>query len=233
MQRIFRLKDEDELTWYYPLTLRASNRLLFLEHEESKIIEGGHVYTAGLALGAFFLHSYMQEEEITLNVSTAPDFSWQAWLPDEIAIDARNGGLDLSWYQGFKINNEGWRWDVKLTPVQLDRSSGSRDDNVWFSQADFLVSYKTHGIFSAVGAGPSVSWTWEPSPNSEQFNVGAAVYMGFVEDKFRITVGTMSFSNEFYGDNYYINIGVNDVPGLVYWGLSGWRGSWWPSKAKW
>ena len=233
LQRIFRLKDEDELTWYYPLTLRASNRLLFLEHEESKVMEGGHVYTAGLALGAFFLHSYMQEEEITLNVSTAPDFSWQAWLPDEIAIDARNGGLDLSWYQGLKIGNEGWRWDVKFTPVQLNRSSGSRDDNVWFSQADFLVSHKTHGIFSAVGAGPSVSWTWEPSPNSEQLNVGATMYMGFVEDKLRLTVGKMSFNDEFHGDNYYINIGVNDVPGLVYWGLSGWRGSWWPSKAKW
>jgi predicted acylesterase/phospholipase RssA len=233
LQRIFRLKDEDELTWYYPLTLRASNRLLLLEQEESKAMEDGYAYAEGLALGAFFLHSYMQEEEITFNVSTAPDFSWQAWLPDEIAIDARNGGLDLSWYQGLKIGNEGWRWDVKFTPVQLNRSSGSRDDNVWFSQADFLVSHKTHGIFSAVGAGPSVSWTWKKWQGSEQLNVGAAMYLGFVEDKLRLTVGKMSFNDEFHGDNYYINIGVNDVPGLVYWGLSGWRGSWWPSKAKW
>ena len=85
----------------------------------------------------------------------------------------------------------------------------------------------------ALGAGPSVSWTWKKWQDSEQLNVGAAMYLGFVEDKLRLTVGKISFNDEFHGDNYYINIGVNDVPGLVYWGLSGWRGSWWPSKAKW
>lgn len=233
LQRIFKLRDEDELTWYYPLTLRASNRLLFLERQESEVKEDGYMYTTGLALGAFFLHSYMQEEEVTFNVSTAPDFSWQAWLPDEVAVDARNGGLDLSWYQGLKVGNKGWRWDVKLTPVQVNDSVRSGGERLWFSQVDFLVSYKTHGIFSAVGAGPSASWTWKQWPDSEQLNYGAAMYLGFVEDKIRLTVGTLSFADEFAGDNYYINIGINDVPGLVYWGLSGWRGSWWPSKAKW
>jgi len=233
LQRIFRLKDDDELTWYYPLTLRASNRLLLLEREESAVMEGGSFYGKGLALGALYLHSYMQEEEITLNVSTAPDFSWQAWLPDEVAIDARNGGLDLSWYQGHKMGRKGWRWDVKFTPIQLNHSSVSHDDNIWFSQADFFVSRKSHGVFSAVGAGPTVSWTWDEWPNSKQFNVGAAIYVGLIEDKLRLTVGKTSFSDEFYGGNYYINFGLNDVPGLVYWGFSGSRGSWWPSKAKW
>jgi len=233
LKRIFRLKDDGELTWYYPLTLRASNRLLLLEREESEVMEGGSFYGKGLALGALYLHSYMQEEELTLNVSTAPDFSWQAWLPDEVAIDARNGGLDLSWYQGHKIGKKGWRWDVKFTPIQLNHSSVSHDDNIWFSQADFFVSRKSHGVFSAVGAGPSVSWTWDEWPNSKQLNVGAAMYVGFLEDKLRLTVGKTSFSDEFYGGNYYINFGLNDVPGLVYWGFSGSRGSWWPSKAKW
>jgi predicted acylesterase/phospholipase RssA len=233
LQRIFKLRDEDELTWYYPLTLRASNRLLFLERQESEVKEDGYVYTQGLALGAFFLHSYMQEEEVTFNVSTAPDFSWQAWLPDEVAVDARNGGLDLSWYQGLKVGNKGWRWDVKFTPVRVNDSGRSGGDRVWFSQADFLVSYKTHGIFSAIGAGPSVSWTWKQWADSERLNYGAAVYLGFVEDKIRLTFGKLSFADEFPGDNYYLNIGINDVPGLVYWGFSDWRGSWWPSKAKW
>jgi len=233
LKRIFKLRDVDELTWYYPLTLRASNRLLLLERQESEVMEGGSFYGTGLALGALYLHSYMQEEEITLNVSTAPDFSWQSWLPDEVAIDARNGGLDLSWYQGRKMGKKGWRWDVKFTPFQLNHSNVSHDDNVWFSQADFFISRKSGGVFSAVGAGPSVSWTWDEWPNSKQLNIGAAMYVGFIEDKLRLTVGKTSFSDEFYGGNYYINFGLNDVPGLVYWGFSGSRGSWWPSKAQW
>lgn len=233
LQRIFKLKDEGELTWYYPLSMRVSNRLLLLERQESEVMEGGEVYTAGLALGAFYLHSIMQEEEITLNVSTAPDYSWQAWLPDEIAIDARNGGLDLAWFQGRRMGKKGWRWDVKFTPIQRTDSQVSRGDHVWFSQADLFVSRKTHGAFSAIGIGPSVSWTWEQWPDSDQFSVGAAFYVGFIEDKFRLTIGKTSFSDEFAGSNYYVNIGFNDVPGLVYWGFSDSRGSWWRSEAEW
>ena len=228
LKRIFRLKDEEELTWYYPLTMRASNRLLFLEHRESEVLGGGEFFTAGLALGAFYLHSYMREEQITLNVSTAPDFAWQAWLPDEVAVDARNGGLDLSWYQGRQITRSGWRWDVKMTPIQLTHSAESRSDNLWFSQADFLVSRKTHGGLSAFGLGPSVHYTWKQWPNSEQITLGAVFYIGFIEDKFRISIGTASFSDDFAGSKYYLNIGVNDVPGLAYWGWSGSRRSWWP-----
>ena len=233
LQRIFKLRDQNELTWYYPLTLRASNRLLILERKENKVMGGGDVYSAGLSLGALYVHSYMQEEELTLNVSTAPDYSWQSWLPDEIAVDARNGGLDLSWYQGRRIGSEGWRWDVKFTPIQLNHSGGSRDDYVWFSQTDFLISKKTHGALSAFGMGPSLSWTWKQWPNSEQLNVGAMMYVGFIEDKVRLSVGKTSFRDEFSGGNYFVNIGINDVPGFVYWGLSGARGSWWASESEW
>lgn len=233
LKRIFKLKDSEELTWYYPLSLRASNRLLYLEKREAEAKGDGEVYVAGLALGAFALHSYMQEEEVTLNVSTAPDFSWQSWLPDEVAVNARSGGLDLSWYQGLRIGHKGWRWDVKFTPIQLNHSNASRDDNVWFSQADFLLSYKKHGMFSAVGAGPTASWTWKNWPGSKQLNFGAAIYVGLVEDKIRLTFGTMNFGNDFEGDTYYFNIGVNDFPGLIYWGFPDWRGSWLPEKVQW
>lgn len=233
LQRIFRLKDKDELTWYYPLTLRATNRLLLLERQETEVMGGGEIYTTGLTLGAFYLHSFMQEEQKTLNVSTAPDFSWQSWLPDEVAIDARNGGIDFSWYQGWQIGEKGWRWDVKFTPIQLNHSGASRDDNVWFSQADFLISRKKHGAFSAFGLGPSLNWTWEQWPNTEQLNVGAVIYAGFIEDKIRLTIGKTSFDDKFAGSNYYINIGINDVPGLVYWGASKSRGSWWPTETEW
>jgi len=232
LQRIFRLQDSDEFTWYYPLSLRASNRLLYLEKRESEVQGGGELYQAALALGAFGLHSYMKEEEVTLNVSSAPDFSWQSWLPDEIAVNARSGGLDLSWYQGLPFGYRGWRWDFKLTPVQLNHSSTSRDDNVWFSQVDFLVSYKKHGIFSAVGLGPTVSWAWENWPDSMQLNYGGAIFIGLVEDKIRLTFGRMSFSDSFEGDDYYFNIGVNDFPGLIYWAFPDWRGSWLPEKVR-
>jgi hypothetical protein len=81
--------------------------------------------------------------------------------------------------------------------------------------------------------GPSLSWTWKQWPNSEQLNVGAMMYVGFIEDKVRLSVGKTSFRDEFSGGNYFVNIGINDVPGFVYWGLSGARGSWWASESEW
>lgn len=109
LKRIFKLQDSDEFTWYYPLSLRASNRLLYLEKRENEVMKDGDLYVAGLTLGAFALHSYMQEEVKTFNLDSAPAFSWQAWLPDEIAVDVKSGGLDVSWYQGRPIGDHGLR----------------------------------------------------------------------------------------------------------------------------
>jgi hypothetical protein len=119
-----------------------------------------------------------------------------------------------------------------MTPIQLTHSNESRSDNLWFSQADFLISRRTHGALSAFGFGPSVHYTWDEWPNAKQTTFGAMMYIGFIEDKFRISIGMSSFADEFAGPNYYLNVGVNDVPGLVYWGWSGSRHSWWPYSEK-
>ena len=83
---------------------------------------------------------------------------------------------------------------------------------------------------SAFGFGPSAHYTWDEWPNAEQTIFGAMAYIGFVEDKFRVSIGTSSFKDEFAGAKYYLNVGVNDVPGLAYWGWSGSRRSWWPFR---
>lgn len=84
-----------------------------------------------------------------------------------------------------------------------------------------------------MGLGPTVSWTWKNWPDSKQLNFGAALFVGLVEDKIRLTVGKMNFGDNFEGDNFYINIGVNDFPGLVYWAFPDWRGSWLPERLQW
>ena len=217
LKRVFTLKDDDQLSWYYPLTMRASNRLLLLENRESEVREDeklGRLFNVGLAMGAFVVHSYVREEEKTLNTSTAPDDSWQGWLPYEIAVDARNGGLDVSWEPTIKFGKKS-AVSLKLTPVQLNRYGGN---DIWFSHADLFLSYKRGGIFSSFGAGPSFTYTWTEWPGYARSSVGASAYVGFVQDKLRITIGTLSSSGDsFPGDSYYINFGLTDIPGFAYW----------------
>jgi len=215
LKRIFKLKDSDQLSWYYPLTMRASNRLLLLEQRESAARGSNRAINAAIAMGAFVAHSYVREEEFTLNHSTAPDNSWQAWLPYEIAVDARNGGIDVSWEPSINLGNKGMALAAKVTPVQFNRF-GSNE--IWFSHADLFLSYRRGGIFSSFGAGPSMTYTWAEWPGYRRTSVGASAYVGLVQDKLRITVGTLSSSgNSFPGDNYYLNFGITDIPGFVYW----------------
>ena len=215
LKRVFTLKDGDQLSWYYPLTLRASNRLLLLEKRESKVHPDGKLPNVGLALGAFVTHSYVREEDFTFNNSTAPDYSWQAWLPNEIAVDARNGGLDVSWEPSVNIGNRGFALGLKLTPIQFNRYGGNE---IWFSHADLFVAYRRRGIVSSFGAGPTLTYTWEEWSGHPRASVGASAYVGFLQDKLRITAGTLSYSGDtFPGDKIYLNFGLTDIPGIVYW----------------
>jgi len=214
LKRVFTLRESDQLSWYYPLTMRASNRLLLLEQRESEHKKGGRLFNVGLAMGALVAHSYVREEERTLNKSTAPDNSWQAWLPYEIAVDARNGGLDVSWEPTISLSKK-TALSVKLTPVQFNRY-GSNE--IWFSHADLFLSYRRTGIFSSFGAGPSFTYTWADWPGYKRSSVGASAYVGLVQDKLRITVGALSSpGSSFPGDSYYINFGLTDIGGFAYW----------------
>jgi len=58
-------------------------------------------------------------------------------------------------------------------------------------------------------------------------------YSGFAFLNIALKLLPIQLRDDFAGVNTYINISVNDVPGLVYWGFPEWRGSWWSSKSKW
>ena len=213
MRRISRLQDKDPKTWYYPLTSRISARALELEKDSSD--EYAQLVRGAMGLGAFALHSYIEDEESILLIrSAAPADTWMNWLPYEIGADFRNGGLVVSWLPGMNFN-ENISLDFKITPAQLNRYAG---ESIWFSQVDVFFSYRRQGLFSSFGLGPTYSYTWEEWQGAKQNNIGASLYMALLQDKLRFTVGERSFSDVgFAGDSTYLSISVMDIPGFVYW----------------
>ena len=212
MQRTYRLRNKDPSTWYYPITSRVSTRLLELEQggtdDMSKFIRGT------MGIGAFAVHSYIQDEESNLLIkSAAPADSWYNWLPYEIGADFRNGGLVVSWLPGIDLS-EKFSLDLKITPVHLNRYGG---EAIWFSQFDLFYSYRRQGLISSVGLGPTFSYTWEDWPDAKQNNLGASAYVAFLQDKLRLTVGQRTFDDTFAGEHIYLSISVMDIPGLTYW----------------
>lgn len=219
MQRIVRLRNRDELSWYYPLSSRLSARALALEKSEREALGGGEIFGGTLALGALAAHTYIKEEErFTLNQSTAPEGHWMTWLPYEVAVDARNGGLDVSWEPSLALARRQLSLNAKITPFELNRFGG---EEIWFSHLDAFLTFRRTGFFSSFGIGPTWTMTWKEWPGHERQTLGASVFFGFAQDKLRLTAGVMSFDkDDFRGDQYYINVGITDIPGFVYWSSS-------------
>ena len=168
-----------------------------------------------MGLGAFALHSYIEDEESKLLIrSAAPSDSWMNWLPYEIGADYRNGGLVVSWLPGMEFSEKA-SIDFKITPAHLNRYAG---DTIWFSQVDVFFSYRRKGLFSSFGLGPTYTYTWEEWPGAKQNNVGASMYVALLQDKLRFTVGDRSFGDiGFAGESIYLYISIMDIPGIVYW----------------
>ena len=213
MKRIYRLRDKDPKTWYYPLTSRISERLLALEQESND--QYAPAVTGAMGFGAFAVHSYITDEESKLLIrSAAPADTWLNWLPYEIGADYRNGGLVVSWLPGIDLS-EKVSLDLKLTPVHLNRFAGN---SIWFSQANLFLSYRRKGFFSSFGAGPTWTYTWKDWPGSARHNLGASVYIAVLQDKLRFTVGKRDFNGDgFAGESDFLYISVTDIPGFFYW----------------
>ena len=224
IKRVYRLRKKDPLKWYFPLTSKISARLIELEHEEMKYGESelqiGELNSSEIILGAMqfsalALHTYIEDDESKLLIrSAAPQDSWVNWLPYELGLDLRNGGLLVSWLPGIEFS-ENFSVDLKITPFTFSRI---RDEEIYFSQLDLFASYRKGGLLSSFGAGPTYTYTWDNLPGYKQNNLGASVYAGFLQDKFRLTLGQRNFNtDEFAGDSTYLTISVLDIPGFVYW----------------
>lgn len=215
MKRVFDRKNQDELTWYYPLAKRALDRLYYLEEQESARHKDREAVLSLMSVAALGLMTVVDEESrFTWTQSTAPPNSWFGLLPYELGVDMRNGGLVVAWEPSWKFAGN-FSMDLNVVPVQLDRID---KEDVWFSNATFYLSYNKGVVLSSFGIGPTIVATWKDWEGANRVNLGAAAYVGLFGDKLRLTYGMREFSGRgFAGDHIYLNLSVTDVQGIAYW----------------
>jgi predicted acylesterase/phospholipase RssA len=214
MQWILNHHDKDESLWYYPLTSRASERLLQLEDAEYKAKDNGWLLKKALSLGALAVNTYVHDEKrLTLSPSSAPDGAWQNILPYEAFFDVKNGGLAFSWEPRLHVYRDLFL-GLKATPIGYNKFG---NDWIWFTQGDLYAMYNEQNNLYSFGIGPTVNSTWDTWPGHKRVNYGAALFGGLF-NKMRVTLGLRSFERGgFGGDNLYIQLGVTDIPGFAYW----------------
>ena len=212
IKRILKLRNEDELKWFYPLASRASQRLLELEKHEESISHDSFRGLMGLA--AFGVESSLADgKDFVWNQSTALN-SWYQLLPYELAYDVSNTGWSLSWEPSWKFNSP-WSLNTKITPYARQQSY---DEHTVFNQIDFFISHQNKSsLFSSWGIGPSYNHQRQSHLNVDRENYGATAYVGFFGNKLRLTYGKRAESGGFFGDAIYLYIGITDIPGMTYW----------------
>ncbi|MFV2060700.1 MAG: patatin-like phospholipase family protein [Gammaproteobacteria bacterium] len=215
MKRVQRLEKSDPLSWFYPITTSISSRLITLEAHEVDINNESDYFSLLLGVSSLAVHTYVKNEDNSLfSRSTAPLDTWQRYLPYEVGVDVRNGGVKIAWEPSIYIAKN-YSLDINITPVGHNRFASK---NIFFSQVNLYLSWQTDSWFSSIGIGPSYTYSWKEDVNAKQNNVGASIYMGFVRDKIRITAGQRSFTDSYFsGDSSYYMLSVTDIPGFVYW----------------
>ena len=66
-------------------------------------------------------------------------------------------------------------------------------------------------------AGATALWyhTWKKPDVGDQDTPGADVHVGLLGDRLRVTLGSRDVTN--FTDQWYLSLGVTDVPGAIYW----------------
>ncbi|MEJ2604631.1 MAG: patatin-like phospholipase family protein, partial [Gammaproteobacteria bacterium] len=220
-------------TWYYPLTETTIPRLLDLQQEDTDIrraiglapAEASAGVTAGLAIGGLVSESLLEQPlGWQWDQTSVPRDVANRWIaavaPSEFTIDARNGGAAFFWNPGWRIS-EHWAVDLRIGPYQSQDFGG---ETIEFAEATAFASRRTRDpLLSSFGIGPTWTYTWSEQDFGNDHTLGASAYVGLAADKVRITYGWRSFSrDDFAGDDLYWHLGVNDLPGLLYWGCRGW-----------
>ncbi|MEO0615778.1 MAG: patatin-like phospholipase family protein [Pseudomonadota bacterium] len=233
LNRMLALSTRPVPTWFYPLADSMIPQLIALEKADVDIRESNGIETApgsslllpALAVGGLAAETAMAERTGWLPDQTAvPQNTKRRWLasilPAEVAVDGRNGGLALYLNPAWRRASGNYEVDFRVAPWLRQRFD---NETIEFSEVSALVTRRfANPLFSSVGVGPTYTYTWTNEPAAREHNLGATVSAGLAADKIRLSYGVRSFdSSDFAGDDVFLHIGINDLPGLAYWVCQG------------
>ncbi len=230
LARMLRKADRPAATWFYPLADTAVTQLLPLEREDQAIRAraGLEVATAsklaigGLALGGLATESIMADRTgWQWHLSSVPDGDrWSRlapWLPNETAVDTRNGGLAVFWEAGWLSEGP---FGIALRAAPYLRQRQSLETVEFAELSAFLLYRSTSPMISSYGIGPTYTRAWTDPSFGQRETLGASAFVGLLGDKLRVTYGVRSFSrDDFEGDDIFWQLSLRDLPGFAYWAL--------------
>lgn len=223
---------EDPEQWSYEFIRRSTSRLVYLEQQADKIEAAREPdpdnrapsLTRTVAAAAYVLQTGTYKyPTFDFAPSTTPtNWGWRYLIPYEFAFDMGEGDFLLTWQPTWTLSNHNTvalRGSLGLDGGLLGRETDINGNKVERSNyvalgLDYTYLTGDTGV-SGWGITPTYFHLFEKPQLEKQSTFGGDVHVGFLKNRLRLGLGFRDYED--ISDTWYLQLGVADVPGLVYW----------------
>ncbi|MFV1984603.1 MAG: patatin-like phospholipase family protein [Thiohalomonadales bacterium] len=218
---------EDQSNWTYEMTRRITTRLVYLEQQAQEIYnarepdpakrEKSYSLMMGLAAHSLQTATY-RYPDYTFTPSTSPE-NWLArnFIPYELAIDLASSDISMYWQPTWALTKQDLfsiRFGLGFVGGLID--SVKTDDRENYGIFGFEYSRQTDSIaISSWGITPALYHSWNKPILNDQDTLGGDIHVSFYKDRIRLGLGVRDVNE--VSDTWFINIGLTDLPGMIYW----------------
>ena len=217
----------DPENWPTELTRRVTARLVYLERQAERIFaareedptkrQSSNTLLMGAAADLLQTWTY-RYPSFTFAPSTAPeDWIWRYVIPYEAAVDLVEGDLLATWQPTWALSRRNLlnvRLSLGFAGGLID-SSASRDRENYGALGLGYSRRTGSTLVSSFGITPTWYHTWTRPDVGDQNTAGGDVHVSFLNDRVRVGVGTRDVED--WDDQWFMTVGIQDLPGLAYW----------------
>lgn len=196
--------------WYRESLSFIVQRIVTLERENSTNLTKAISAVAAYTSGSFYRH----KSGYTYNPVSAPldqDKLWVKMLPYEVALTKNMISIGYENYYYFKHDSFFIPKAIELKP-SLSFELYDKKDQANFARLDLNLNFEVKQDFISVGFGPSLYKDFERTLDTE-IDTGFNAYL----DVLNIVRITAARRDDYQGQDWYIYVGVNDIPSFIYW----------------
>jgi hypothetical protein len=218
---------DDPKTWPTELTRRVTARLVYLERQAADLYVEREPnpelreesYTALMGATAHFLQSVTYTyPSFTFSPSTAPeDWFLRYVIPYQVSFDLVEGDMLIGWQPTFAMSENNLvhvRADLGFAGGLFNSSASEAREN--YLGLGLGYTRRTGSAFvSGVGITPMWYHKWSQPEIGDQDTGGGDINVNFLSDRLRVALGTRDVRD--WGQNWYLTLGVTDLPGITYW----------------
>jgi hypothetical protein len=217
----------DPEQWEHELVRRATGRLVRLEQDTRRIYaarepdpEKRETSLVGImgATSHVLRSATYKYPDFSFAPSTAPEaWWWRNLVPYELALDLVDGDVLLVWQPTWALSPHtllAVRGGFGFTRGFIDATSLEERGNYVTAGLD-LSRLTGRQLLSSWGAMLGGYHAFDTPVSGERDTLGGDVHVGLFKDRVRVALGTRNF--DAVSDNWFLLLGLTDLPGLTYW----------------